>query len=74
MNTKRLIDEAAQLPVEKRTLVVDFLLRSLNQPESKIDEDWAKEAQKRLDELRTGKIEAISGDEVFAKVRKRFEK
>ncbi len=74
MNTEKLIDEAAQLPVEKRALVVDFLLRSLNQPDPKIDEKWAKEATRRLDELRSGTIEAISGDEVFSRIRERFGK
>lgn len=73
MNTKQLIDEAVSLPVEERALVVDSLLRSLNQPESEIDKQWAKEAKRRLDELRSGRVEAISGEEVFKKVRERFE-
>lgn len=37
MKIKDLIDEAEALPVEKRALVVDSRLRSLNPPESKID-------------------------------------
>lgn len=74
MNTKQLIDEAVLLPVEERALVVDSLLRSLNQPESEIDKKWAKEASRRLAELRSGSVEAIPGEEVFAKVWKRFEK
>ena len=74
MNTKQLIDEAVSLPVEERALVVDSLLRSLNQPESEIDKKWAKEANRRLAELRSGSVEAIPGEEVFAKVWKRFEK
>jgi hypothetical protein len=45
--------------------------RSLNQPESEIE--WAVEAKRRLVELRSGKVQAIPGDEVFAKVWKRFE-
>ena len=74
MNTKQLIDEAVSLPVEERALVVDSLLRSLNQPESEIDKIWAKEAKRRLDELRSGRVEAIPGGEVFKQVWERFEK
>ncbi len=74
MNTKELIDKAVSLPVEERALVVDSLLRSLNQPESEIDKKWATVAKRRLAELRTGSVEAAPGQEVFDKVWKRFEK
>ena len=74
MNTKELINEAVSLPVEERTLVVDSLLRSLNQPESEIDKKWASLAQKRLDEMKSGSIKSIPGDEVFKKIWQRFEK
>ena len=74
MNTKQLIDEAVSLPVAERALVVDSLLRSLNQPESEIDKKWANEAKRRLDELRSGRVEAIPGEEVFEKVWERFAK
>lgn len=74
MNTKKLIDEAVSLPVEERALVVDSLLRSLNQPQSEIDKKWAKEAIRRLAEFRSGRVEAIPGGSVFGKVWERFEK
>ena len=74
MNTKQLIDEAVSLPVKERALVVDSLLRSLNQPESEIDKQWASEAKRRLSELRAGHVEAIPGNEVFSKVWNRFKK
>ena len=74
MNTKQLIDEAVLLPVEERALVVDTLLRSLNPPESEVDKTWAQEAQRRLAELRSGRIKGIPGEDVFAQVWKRFEK
>ena len=74
MNTKELIDEAVSLPVEERALVVDSLLRRLNQPDSELDRKWAKEAKRRLAELRSGRVEPIPGEEVFGKVWERFEK
>nr|WP_298522521.1 addiction module protein [uncultured Halomonas sp.] len=68
MSMKDLIDEAESLPVEERALVVDSLLRSLNPPESKIDKEWASVAQTRLNEARSGIVESIPGEEVFAKI------
>ena len=73
MNTKELIDEAVLLPVEERALVVDSLLRSLNQPESEIDKNWAAVAKRRLAEMRSGVVEAVPGQKVFENIWKRFE-
>lgn len=73
MNTKKLIDEAVSLPVEERALVVDSLLRSLNQPESAIDEKWVAVAKRRLAEMRSGAVKAVPGQEVFERIWKRFE-
>ena len=74
MNTKQLIDKAMSLPVEERALVVDTLLRSLNQPESEIDKKWAAVANRRLAELRAGSVKAVPGQEVFERIWKRFDK
>lgn len=68
MNIKELIDQAEALPVEERALVVDLLLRSLNPPESKIDEKWALVARKRLEDIRSGAVKTIPGEDVFAKI------
>ena len=68
MNIKELIDQAEALPVEERALVVDSLLRSLNPPESKIDEKWALVARKRLEDIRSGAVKTIPGEDVFAKI------
>lgn len=72
MSTQDLIAEAMSLPVEERALVADSILRSLNAPESEIDGKWAAVAQRRLAELRSGRVKPIPGDEVFRKVWKRF--
>ena len=69
-----LIDEAISLPIEERALLVDSLLRSMNPSNEESDKKWALEAKRRLEELRSGKVESISGEEVFKKIWKRFEK
>ena len=71
---KEIIQEAISLPVEERAIVVDSLLRTLNHPDTEIEREWEKVAQRRLAELRSGRVKAIPGDEVFEKIRARFEK
>lgn len=68
MKTAELIAEAISLPVEERVMVIDPLLRSLNTPDPALDQTWMPVAQRRLAELRAGKVEGISGDEIFRKV------
>jgi len=70
MSVKELLAEAISLPVEVRAALIDTLLRSLNQPEGEIDREWIAEAERRLDEVRTGKA-TIPADEVFAEIRRR---
>ena len=72
--TQDLIDEAISLPIEERALLVDSLLRSMNPLDMENDKKWAAEAKRRLEDLRTGKIAPVSGEEVFKKIRNRFEK
>jgi len=71
---KELIEEVASLPVEERALVADSILRTLNPPDAEIDRKWMQVAQRRLAELRSGKVKPIPGEQVFARVWKRFEK
>ena len=72
--TKKLIDEVLSLPVEERAIIADSLLKSLNPPEQDIDMKWIGIAERRLQEIRTGKVKPVSGEEVFTKVRERFGK
>ena len=71
---KEIIQEAESLPVEERAMVIDSLLRTLNPLSAEIDIEWVKVAKRRLAELRSGRVKAIPGDDVFAKIRERFEK
>ncbi len=72
MSTRELIAEAISLPVEERALVADSILRSLNTPEPERDRKWTAVAQRRLAELRSGNVNAVPGEEVFARVWRRF--
>ncbi len=71
-STAEIIHEAESLPVEERTVVVDALLRSLNPPDPEIDRKWAAVAKRRLEELRSGRVKPVPGEDVFAKIRQRF--
>lgn len=70
--TQELFEQAESLPVEDRAMLVDSLLRTLNQPDPAIDREWAAVAEKRLQELRDGKVEPIPAEDVFAEARKRL--
>lgn len=72
MKTKELIAEAMPLPLEERIIIVDSLMKSLNPPESGIDEKWAEAARRRLEELRNGETKAVPGDEVFKNIWNKF--
>lgn len=74
MKTNELIDEAAMLPVEERARLIDSLLLSFNPPESAIEQLWAKEAQRRLAEMRSGQPVVVSGEAVFERVWTRLNK
>ncbi|MDI6447704.1 addiction module protein [Anaerobaca lacustris] len=70
---KELIEAVVSLPVDERAIVADAVLRSLDAPESEIDRKWVQVAQRRLAEVRAGEIKPVPGEQVFAKVWKRFE-
>ena len=72
IKTKELFNEAISLPIEIRTKLVEKLLMSLNPSQKETDKLWAKEAGKRVDEIKRGKVKTISGERVFKKIRDRI--
>lgn len=72
MRTDELIDEATSLPLEERAKVVDSLLETLNPADDTQAAAWLAVAQRRLDELRSGTVTAVPGEEVFARIRQRY--
>jgi putative addiction module component (TIGR02574 family) len=72
--TKEIIEKAESLPLEDRILVVDSLLRSLNHTDPETDRKWAEVAERRLAELRSGRVKPIPAADVYAKARELFAK
>ncbi|MGE4442188.1 MAG: addiction module protein [Desulfomicrobium sp.] len=71
--TAKLTEELLSLPCEDRIQIVEKLLESLNAPaDDEIEQAWAVEVERRIDELNSGKVRSIPGDEVFADIRQRL--
>jgi putative addiction module component (TIGR02574 family) len=72
INTDELISVAESLPIELKTELIERLLYSMSPSQKDIDELWAQEAEKRAEELRTGKVKAIPGEDVFREIREKL--
>ncbi|MCA9454770.1 MAG: addiction module protein [Nitrospira sp.] len=64
-STKELLDEAMKLKPEERFILVEGLIKSLDEPDKKLDEIWAEESENRLKAYREGKLEGIPMQEIF---------
>jgi len=63
-------EEALTLPSEARALLADRLVESLDAAAlSRTDQIWLREAKQRREEVRSGKVKPIPGDEAFRNVR-----
>ncbi|MCP4135266.1 MAG: addiction module protein [bacterium] len=69
-----LFSEAESLPLDIKTRLIDKLLNSLNPSQKEINDLWAEEAEKRVEEINSGKVKTIPGEEVFKKIHKRLSK
>jgi len=76
MTTKanELISMAESLPIDIKTKLIEKLLNSLHPSQKEIDELWAKEAERRVNEIKTGKVKVLPGKEVLREIQKRFSK
>ncbi len=71
MTIEQIAAEALTLPSEERALLADRLVESLDAAEAnRVDRLWASEATRRRDEVRTGLVRTIPGDEALASVRR----
>lgn len=72
-NLVEVIKGAMSLGTRDRAVLAEKLLASLEElSEEEAERLWAEEAQRRLDEYRSGRAKAVSSDAVHAKVDKLF--
>jgi putative addiction module component (TIGR02574 family) len=69
MDSKQVLEEALRLKPEDRFLLVEGLLKSLDEPDPDIDEIWAEEAEKRLRSYRAGGLQGVPEEDVFSERR-----
>lgn len=68
----KFLDTAESLPIEMRIAIVDRLLESIQPTNDEIDNLWISEAEKRSEEIRSGKVEPIPGDVFLRNARKKL--
>jgi hypothetical protein len=67
----QITDEAMQLPATSRAMLADKLVESLGLEEpDEIQRIWSAEAIRRRDEVRSGQVHTVPGEEVLEEVRR----
>jgi hypothetical protein len=70
ITVEQITEEVLALPSEARALLADRLVESLDPAEDGyIRQLWMREARKRIDEVRSGIVATISGEEALAQVK-----
>ena len=72
--TADIMEIADSLPIDMKIELVDRLLDSMYPREKEIDEIWKVEIERRVQEVRSGKVKTIPGEQVFAEIEERFGK
>jgi putative addiction module component (TIGR02574 family) len=71
LTVEQIAEAALSLPNEARARLADKLVESLDPAEDgQIHQFWAAEARRRRDEVRSGLVKTIPGDEALARVRR----
>jgi len=67
---EQLAEQAMSLSGESRARLADLLVESLDADTlTEIDRLWLSEAKRRRDEVRSGRVKTIPGDEALRRVR-----
>jgi hypothetical protein len=67
---EELAEQAMRLSGESRAQLADLLVESLEGVDlGRVEQLWITEAKRRRDEVRSGKIETVDGEEALRRVR-----
>jgi putative addiction module component (TIGR02574 family) len=68
------LDKALALSVKERGLLIDRLVESLDDGavEEGVEEAWADEIKRRVDDVRSGRVETIPSEQVFRELEEEF--
>ena len=67
-STETLLRQALELPPNDRAALIEGLIVSLDKPDPSIDALWLKEAESRMAAYRSGELDAVDADQVFAEL------
>jgi len=70
----RVLEQALALSTQDRGLIIDRLIKSLDDEpaEAGVEEAWAAEIKSRIDDIRSGKVELLPGEEVLRELAEEF--
>jgi len=60
-----IMEQALKLKPEEKFVLVELLIKSMDEPDQKLDAIWADEAEQRLKAYRNGKLQGIPIGEIF---------
>ena len=69
LTVEQIVEETRSLSEDQLVLLVHRLHGRLHDIDPQIEEAWNDEANRRLEELESGRVQAIPGDEVSARIR-----
>ncbi len=65
MSSKEIIKEALKLSPHEKLLIVDSILRSLDEPDKEIEKIWLQESERRLNLFRQGRLKGIPFEQLI---------
>jgi putative addiction module component (TIGR02574 family) len=68
MSVEELIAEALRLPQPERAQLAEELLCSLEEPEGQVAASWARELERRSQDLVEGRVQAVDWDTASSEI------